>query len=84
MATGAKKIAVSIPSSLYERAERSARRRGVTRSRLYADALERLLQDEEDDDITARINEVCRDLDTSMDPTLKEGQRRALSDTWEW
>jgi hypothetical protein len=57
---------------------------GVTRSKLYADALERMLQEEDDDAITTRIDEVCRDLDTSMDPAWKEAQRRALAHGGDW
>jgi metal-responsive CopG/Arc/MetJ family transcriptional regulator len=34
------KTAVSIPDDLFERADRVAARRGVSRSRLYAEALE--------------------------------------------
>ena len=52
------KIAVSIPDPLFEAADRVARMRKVSRSHLYAIALEQLLATEDDTEITARLNTV--------------------------
>jgi metal-responsive CopG/Arc/MetJ family transcriptional regulator len=52
------KIAVSIPDPLYEAADRLARVRKVSRSNLYAMALERLLAEEDDSAITDRLDAV--------------------------
>ncbi|MGH7882850.1 MAG: ChpI protein [Candidatus Dormibacteraceae bacterium] len=84
MAIATKKTAISIPGPLYIRAEHAARRRGITRSRLYVEALEQMLSQEEDDEITSAINEACKDLDTSMDPAWTEAQRRSLDQSWSW
>lgn len=50
------KTAVSLPRRLFEAAERAARRRGVPRSRIFVEALERHLAEEQESDITAQIN----------------------------
>jgi len=50
------KTAVSLPRRLFEAAERAARRRGVPRSRIFVEALERHLAEEWESDITAQIN----------------------------
>lgn len=74
------KTAVSIPDPLFEAAERLARRRGVRRSQLYVEALQRLLVDQvSDDDLIAHINEALADLDGTPDEFLKEAARKSLS-----
>lgn len=91
-----RKTAVSLPSSLADRAERAARRRGIPRSRLYALALEAFLADEResDEDITALINEVlARETagrtreqeaeDAALEAWLDETGRRAWDEV-EW
>jgi metal-responsive CopG/Arc/MetJ family transcriptional regulator len=50
------KLAVSIPDPLYEAADQLARHRKVSRSELYASALELLLAAESDTDITSRLD----------------------------
>ncbi len=52
------KTAVSIPDPLFEAADRLAHRRKVSRSQIYANALELLLDTEDDSDITERLNAV--------------------------
>jgi metal-responsive CopG/Arc/MetJ family transcriptional regulator len=76
------KTAVSIPNALFEAADRAARRLGLSRSELYARALERFLDDEPDDAITARLDEVYAVEDSLVDPALAAAQRRAVSDAW--
>ena len=53
------KTAVSIPDPLFQAADRLARRRRISRSALYAEALELLLAANDTDvEITARLDEV--------------------------
>jgi hypothetical protein len=52
------KIAVSIPDPLFEAADQLARHRKVSRSQLYAAALELLLATEDDSETTARLDRV--------------------------
>ena len=76
------KIAVSIPDTVYEAAERLAARRRCSRSSLYAEALERLLAQEDSEEVTARLNGVYSAEPSQIDGELLEAQRRALTDRW--
>ena len=76
------KIAVSIPDAVYEAAERLAARRRCSRSSLYAEALERLLAQEDSDEVTGRLDAVYADEPSQIAGELLEAQRRALHDRW--
>ena len=52
------KVAISIPDPLFEAAEREAKRRKLTRSRVYAEALQAFLRKQEDDRISESLNRV--------------------------
>jgi predicted transcriptional regulator len=72
------KITVSIPASLFDGADRLARRRGVPRSRLYTEALRRYVADDSDSEVTRQLDELADEMDTRTDPVIRELQRRAL------
>ena len=76
------KVAVSIPDSLFAEAERLARRRKLSRSQLYAEALEMLVGREDDSDITRRLDAVYRDLDSRLDTGLADAQAEAVREEW--
>lgn len=74
------KTAVSIPDQLYEAAERLARRRGVRRSQLYAEALQRLVAEQvSDDDLVAQTNQALSELDSTSDEFNELAARRSLA-----
>jgi predicted transcriptional regulator len=74
------KTAVSIPDPLFRAAERLARRRGVPRSQLYAEALERLVGAETSDDhLIAQINLVVAGVGTAPDGFNREAAHRSLA-----
>jgi len=85
------KTAVSLPRRLFEATERAARRRGVPRSRIFVEALEHHLADEEESYITAQINaslaqpmsEEEADEEAAAEAFVGEAARRQLPD-WEW
>ena len=52
------KTAISLPDSLYEDAETTAKNLGIPRSQLYALALEEFIQHHQRDWITQKLNEV--------------------------
>ena len=72
------KTAISIPDPLFQRAEKFARSRRVSRSQLFADALREYLERHDPDAITAQMNAVCSEVDTRLAPELSEAARRAL------
>ena len=73
------KITVSIPVSLFDGADRLARRRGVPRSRLDAEALQHYVDEDSESEVTRQLDELAAEIDTSMDTVVKELQRRALA-----
>jgi hypothetical protein len=64
------KTAISIPDHLFAAAEARATQLGVTRSHLYARALERLLADDPDVEITFRLDAVYATEDSVVDEAL--------------
>lgn len=77
------KIAVSIPTPLYEAAERLAKRFGVARSRLYALALERYVAEAREHDVTVRLNELYAHESSALDAALAALQSALLPrDSW--
>lgn len=81
--TKSMKTAISIPDGIYQDAERMARRLGVSRSELYAKAVERFLLEHRDEHITGLVNEVCDRVDTRLDPALRRLQGESLPrDEW--
>jgi metal-responsive CopG/Arc/MetJ family transcriptional regulator len=75
------KVAVSIPDPLFEAADQVARRRKLSRSRLYAAALELLLDAEDDNDITARLDRVYG-TKTTRDETSTRRRVIAVRESW--
>ncbi len=71
------KIAISIPDSIHEQAERYAARRGISRSELYRRALQAYLRCE--DEIVEQLDAVYSAADSSVDPVLGELQYRTLT-----
>jgi metal-responsive CopG/Arc/MetJ family transcriptional regulator len=76
------KTAVSIPDPLFEAADRLARRRKVSRSALYAEALERLLAEQADDDVTARLDDVYTEHVSGFDEAVAAAQAETLREEW--
>jgi metal-responsive CopG/Arc/MetJ family transcriptional regulator len=73
------KTAISIPDDLFDSAESTARRLGVSRSELYTRALRDYLAEHGAEGITERLNEVYGDgQESGLDPALAELQRRSL------
>lgn len=77
------KTAVSIPDPLFRSAERLAKRLGVPRSKLYAQALERYVAEREENETTARLNEIYDKEPAELDPVLAAMQWATLS-TGKW
>jgi len=72
------KAAVSIPDLVFKAADKLARRMGVSRSRLYTIALQRFVQDHDDEAITAKLNEVYTAEPSAFDPVLQSIQSRSV------
>jgi metal-responsive CopG/Arc/MetJ family transcriptional regulator len=70
------KTAVSIQKSLFEQAEKIAQKMKVSRSRLFALALEDYIHREENRELLAQINRAFADEPNSAEKTLRRKTRR--------
>lgn len=76
------KTAVSIPDPVFEAAERLARQLGLSRSALYAKALQEFTSAREQSDLASAMNEaIQRVWGDDGDPGLDEGARRLQAST---
>jgi metal-responsive CopG/Arc/MetJ family transcriptional regulator len=73
------KTALSIPNEVYEAAERLAARPGLSRSELYAKAVEQYVKQYEAENLAALINQACEEVGTSLDPALRKRQDASLT-----
>jgi metal-responsive CopG/Arc/MetJ family transcriptional regulator len=72
------KIALSIPDDLFAAAEALAKRLGVSRSRMYASALQDFVAKHKSKSVTERLNAVYASHDGSLDEALRQIQARSL------
>ena len=76
------KTAVSIPDPIFEAADRLARRRRISRSELYAEALAKLLDSDQSTEITERLDDVYADSPSELDTGLAALQALAVDEDW--
>ena len=73
------KTAISIPDDLFQVAERTARRLGLSRSQFYQRAVAHFLEQQTDTHVTEALDEVYgSDRPASLDPLLDRMQRASL------
>lgn len=76
------KTAVSIPDELFAEADSVARRLGVSRSQLYARALEMFLAAQQSDPVTEKLNELADEVEPAAGAAA--GRRLIEQDLWQW
>lgn len=77
------KTAVSVPDDLFESADALAERLGVSRSELYARAVEEFVAKHRGANVTARLNEIYAEESSALDPAVSAAQARSLKgDDW--
>lgn len=74
------KTAISLPDRVFEAAERTAKRLGVSRSELYATAVAEFIDRHKRARITEKLNEVYEDAQdvAGLDPGLHTLQSQSL------
>ena len=72
------KTAISIPDEVFEAADRTARKLGVSRSELYAKAVREYIERYRAEDVTAKLDEVYSANESALDPHLKSLQIHTL------
>ncbi len=73
------KTAISLPDDLFRHGDAVAKRLGISRSALYARALEEYVAKHRDDQITKRLNAVYVTEPSRIDAKLAKAQRRTLA-----
>ena len=73
------KTAISIPDDLFDSADRLAEELGVSRSELYARAVEEYVAKARGADLTAKLNEVYAEEPSGLDPELRSAQARSVN-----
>ena len=74
------KTAISIPDEVFDVAEKLARRQGVSRSRLFSDALREYVARHAPDEITDAMNRVVAEIGDSDADFAAAAARRVLTD----
>ena len=77
------KTAISIPDPIFEAAEETASRLGMSRSQLYAKAVEAFIEKLNRKRIKETLNEVYGSQDSKLDPVLAQMQFTSLPEE-EW
>lgn len=77
--TQSMKTAVSIPDQVFDAAEQVSKRMGVSRSRLYTMAIERLVKRERSRDVQKALDAVYATLDSHLEPGLAAMQFASLA-----
>jgi metal-responsive CopG/Arc/MetJ family transcriptional regulator len=72
------KVAISLPDTLFSAAEKHAQHLRVSRSQLYAQALEEYLAKRQDARVTERLNAVHAQAPEPLDPVLAAAQLGTL------
>ncbi len=78
------KTAISLPDKLFIQAEAAAAELGISRSELYATALEEYLSRRKGEQITARLDRVYGVADGRVDPELAQLSRQPSSREDHW
>jgi predicted transcriptional regulator len=69
-----------VPDDVFRKAEKLAKRLGVSRSELYANALRDYISRRDSAALTKQLNEAVKGLDTRLDPQLAQYTARKLRD----
>lgn len=72
------KTAISIPDEVFEAAERAAKKLGVSRSELYANAVREFVERYGRDGITEMLNDVYTSIESNIDKPLEQMQLSSI------
>jgi metal-responsive CopG/Arc/MetJ family transcriptional regulator len=77
------KTAISIPDNVFKSADTMAKRMGVSRSHLYSKAMEEFLARHRSRQVTARLDDIYNEEDSSISPELTRVQiKTILHEEW--
>jgi metal-responsive CopG/Arc/MetJ family transcriptional regulator len=73
------KTAISIPDPVFEQAERIAKELSLSRSELYAKAVETFISQHQSSDVTKKLNQLYAEESSAVDPMLFELQASSVA-----
>lgn len=77
------KTAISIPDPIFKAAEKMAQRLGLSRSELYAKAVDEFLQKHRNEGVTKELDKIYAKESSQLDPALQAIQSASI-DKDEW
>ncbi len=77
--TNTMKTAISIPDKVFRSADALAKRLGISRSELYTNAITEFLSKHQSRNLTARLDAVYSEEDSSLAPNLIQLQVKSLA-----
>ncbi|OHD70374.1 MAG: hypothetical protein A2W19_16370 [Spirochaetes bacterium RBG_16_49_21] len=72
------KTAISIPDTIFKKAERVAHELGMSRSELYANAVAAFIEEKDEQSVIERLNNVYSGRSSAIDENLYTIQYRSL------
>ena len=72
------KTAISVPDEVFEAADRTAKKLGVSRSELYSTAVYEYIERHKIEDVTSRLNDLYASEDSELDGHLGQMQSQSL------
>lgn len=72
------KTAISVPNDIFELSEKLAKKLKVSRSQIFAMGVKKLGEEFDEEEIISSINRVCEKVDTSLDPAIRDYQKRTF------
>jgi metal-responsive CopG/Arc/MetJ family transcriptional regulator len=76
------KVAISLPDPTFEAAERVSKRLGMSRSQLYARAVEAFVKTHRGDEVREALAAVYGSEPAAVDPMIDRLQAEALREEW--
>ena len=73
------KVAVSVPDSIFEAAERLAKQRSVPRSQIFAEALAAYVESHGSEAVTSKLNELYGNEVSVVEKGLAQAQADSIS-----
>lgn len=72
------KTAISVPDDVFNEVDAQAKKLGLSRSEFYVRAAVKELRVMSSEEVTAQLNAVYADIDSSLDPALRVAQQKSL------
>lgn len=75
------RTAISVPPDILKLSERLAKKLKLSRSAVFVQGVKRLGEEYDEQEFIARVNAICAEIDTSVDPAMKAYQSERLRKT---